>query len=60
VKSKEGYKAIQLTRLHEVDPDKYIELVKSGLEQFLSAFGIRWEDIIGSGGLTELLRNNRA
>ncbi|MEM0505700.1 MAG: DNA-directed DNA polymerase I [Thermosphaera sp.] len=57
VKSKEGYKAIQLTKLQEVDPDKYIDLVKSGLEQFLSAFGIKWEDIIGSGGLGDLLRS---
>ncbi|ADV65599.1 DNA-directed DNA polymerase I [Desulfurococcus mucosus] len=52
VKGREGYKAIQLTRLHEVDPDKYVELIKSGLEQLLAALSIRWEDIVGGVGLT--------
>ncbi|WP_276815029.1 DNA-directed DNA polymerase I [Desulfurococcus amylolyticus] len=47
VKSRDDYKAIQLTRLHEVDPEKYIELLKSGLEQLLSALSIKWEDIVG-------------
>jgi len=45
VKGGDGYKAIQLARQHEVDPDKYIELLKSGLEQLLMALGIKWEDI---------------
>lgn len=46
VKGGEGYKAIQLAHQYEVDPEKYIEILKSGLEQFLLALGIRWEDIV--------------
>ncbi|MCY0867917.1 MAG: DNA-directed DNA polymerase I [Desulfurococcus sp.] len=55
VKGKEGYKAIQLARLHEVDPDKYIELLKSSLEQLLTALSIKWEDVVG-GGLNREMR----
>jgi len=31
VKGKEGYKAVQLAKLQEVDPDKYIEIINSAL-----------------------------
>lgn len=47
VKSKDGVKAIQLAKLYEIDPDKYIEQLKSALEQLLNAFGVEWDDIIG-------------
>jgi DNA polymerase I len=53
IKGGEGYKAIQLTRQHEVDPDKYVELLKSSLEQLLMALGIKWEDITGGAGLAK-------
>ncbi len=47
IKGKDGYKAIQLTRLYEIEPEKYIELLESGLSQLLGALGVEWEDIIG-------------
>jgi len=53
IKGGDGYKAIQLTRQHEVDPDKYVELLKSSLEQLLMALGIKWEDITGGAGLAK-------
>jgi DNA polymerase I len=57
VKGGDGYKAIQLTRQHEVDPEKYIELLKSGLEQLLTALGINWEDITGGVSLRRFMWN---
>jgi len=59
VKSKDGYKAIQLTRLHEVDPEKYLELIKSGLEQLLSALSIKWDDIVGGTKLLNYTHSTR-
>lgn len=57
VKGGEGYKAIQLAHQYEIDPDKYIETLRSGLEQFLTALGIRWEDIVsGETGLHSTLK----
>jgi len=47
VKSKDGVKAIQLAKLYEIDPDKYIEQIKTALSQLLSAFGVEWDEIIG-------------
>ena len=58
VKGGDGYKAIQLTRQYEVDPDKYVEMLRSGLEQLLSALGIRWEDITGGGELAKYVKNS--
>ncbi len=53
VKGRDGYKAIQLAKLYEVDPEKYIEIINSALSQLLGAFGIAWEDIIGVKKLRE-------
>jgi DNA polymerase I len=58
VKSKDGVKAIQLAKLAEIDPDKYIESIRSSLEQLLEAIGLDWENIIGGrvGNLLSRLR----
>lgn len=57
VKGGEGYKAIQLAHQYEIDPDKYIEVLRSGLEQFLAALGLRWEDIVaGEAGAHSTLK----
>lgn len=53
IKGRDGYKAIQLTKLYEIDPDKYIEIINSALSQLLGAFGVAWEDIIGIKKLRE-------
>jgi len=54
VKSRDGYKAVQLTRLYEIDPDKYIEIINGALSQLLGALGVSWEDIIGVAKLSPL------
>ncbi len=55
VKTKEGVKAIQLAKLYEVDPDKYIEQIRSALEQLLVALGIEWDDIVGMNRLMSFM-----
>ncbi len=52
VKSKDGYKAIQLTKLYEIDPDKYIEIIDNALSQLLSALGVESDEIKGLKKLT--------
>ncbi len=54
VKTRDGYKAIQLAKLYEIDPDKYIEIISSALSQLLEAFGVQWDDIIGGTRLREI------
>jgi DNA polymerase I len=51
VKGGGGYKAIQLARQHEIDSERYIERLKSSLEQFISAIGVAWETIMGGADL---------
>lgn len=53
VKGRDGYKAIQLAKLYEIDPEKYIDIISSALSQLLGALGIAWEDIIGVKKLKE-------
>ncbi|MFB6471143.1 MAG: DNA-directed DNA polymerase I [Vulcanisaeta sp. AZ3] len=45
---RDGVKPIQLARIDEVDPNKYIEYLRTSLEQVLDAFGIEFESIMGS------------
>ncbi len=46
---KEGVRPIQLARIDEIDPpNKYIEYLRTSLEQVLDAFGIEFESIMGS------------
>lgn len=48
VAGRDGVKPVQVAKLSEIEPKKYIERVKSGLEQLLAAINIKWEDIIGA------------
>ena len=48
VKSKEGVKPIQLAKVSEIDVQKYIDAMRTSLEQLFTALGISWEDIAGS------------
>ncbi len=48
VKSKDGVKPIQLAKVVEIDPQKYLEAMKSVLEQLFTPFNITWEEIVGS------------
>ena len=47
-RTKDGVKPIQLARIDEVDVDKYIEYLKTSLEQILDAFGISFEEVLGT------------
>ena len=58
VKSKDGVKAIQLAKLADIDPDKYIENIRSSLEQLLEAIGLDWDSIIGTR-VSDLLARSR-
>ncbi|AGT34870.1 DNA polymerase I [Thermofilum adornatum] len=45
-RNKEGVKAVQVARLDEIDPDKYIEIMKTTLQQVLDALEIDFEDLL--------------
>lgn len=47
VKSREGVKPIQLSKVAEIDVQKYVETLRSTLEQLFAALNINWEDIAG-------------
>ncbi|MFP3309633.1 MAG: DNA-directed DNA polymerase I [Acidilobus sp.] len=46
-KDKVGVKPVRLARLSDVDTSKYLEYVRSAFEQFLLAFGVRWDEMAG-------------
>ncbi|MGC9112326.1 DNA-directed DNA polymerase I [Acidilobus sp.] len=46
-KDKVGVKPVRLARLADVDTTKYLEYVRSAFEQFLLAFGVRWDEMTG-------------
>ncbi len=46
-KDKLGVKPVKLARLSDVDTSKYLEYVRSAFEQFLLAFGVKWDELAG-------------
>ncbi len=46
-KDKLGVKPVRLARLTDVDTNKYLEYVRSAFEQFLMAFGVKWDELAG-------------
>jgi len=46
VRGGEGVKAVQLARIDEVDSEKYIEHLRTALEQVLEALGTSFEEIV--------------
>ena len=46
VRGGDGVKAVQLARIDEVDPDKYVEHIKTALEQVLEALGTSFEEVV--------------
>lgn len=46
--TKEGVKPVQLARIDEIDVDKYVEYLKTSLEQILDALNIPFENIVGA------------
>jgi len=51
VRTQEGVKPVQLARLDEIDMTKYVEMMKSSLEQLLEPAEIEFESILGSNNL---------
>ncbi len=47
-RTKDGVKPVQLARIDEVDIDKYIEYLKTSLEQVLDALGISFDEVLGA------------
>ncbi len=47
VKSRDGVKPVHLAKISEIDPQKYLELMKSALEQLFTPLSITWEEVAG-------------
>ena len=47
IKGGDGVKAIQLARIDEVDQEKYVEHIRTTLEQVFDALGISFDEIMG-------------
>ncbi|MEM0340548.1 MAG: DNA-directed DNA polymerase I [Acidilobaceae archaeon] len=54
-----GVKPVQLAKLSDIDPSKYIEHAKTALEQVLLSLGLTWEEIIGYKSLSKLLAETK-
>ncbi len=48
VRGKDKVKAVQLAKLHEVDADEYLRIVKTAFEQVLGAIGMSWDDVVSA------------
>ncbi|MEM0044375.1 MAG: DNA-directed DNA polymerase I [Sulfolobales archaeon] len=48
VRGREGVKPIQLAKISEIDLDKYIEILRTTLEQIMLPLSIDWDEISGS------------
>ncbi|HLI47046.1 MAG TPA: DNA-directed DNA polymerase I [Geobacterales bacterium] len=55
VRTAEGVKPVQLARLDEIDVNKYIEMMRSSLEQLLEPSGIDFEEILGTSSLGKFM-----
>jgi DNA polymerase I len=55
VRGEDGVKAVQLARLDEIDFNKYVEIMRSTLEQLLEPAGIDFEGIVGISSLGKYL-----
>ncbi|NPA70327.1 MAG: DNA-directed DNA polymerase I, partial [Crenarchaeota archaeon] len=51
-RTKDGVKPVQLARIDEVDIDKYVEYLKTSLEQVLDALGISFDEVLGATKLS--------
>lgn len=51
IRGSEGVKAVQLARIDEIDPEKYIEHLRTALEQILESLGTSFDEIVTGGQL---------
>ncbi len=54
-RDKEGVKPVQLARIDEVDTEKYVEALRTTLEQILDALDISFDEIMGGRGLESFM-----
>lgn len=54
-RDREGVKPVQLARIDEVDTEKYVEHMRTALEQVLEALGISFDEIIGRRSLDSFI-----
>lgn len=47
-RTRDGVKPVQLARIDEIDADKYIDYLKTSLEQVLDSLGLSFESILGA------------
>jgi len=59
VRGGEGVKPTQLASVEEVDVDKYVESLRTTLEQILDALGINFDEIIGVTDLSSFIQFKR-
>ncbi len=55
-RDKQGVKHLQLARIDEVDVEKYLEVMKTTLEQVLDALEISFDELLGVSPIDEFLR----
>jgi DNA polymerase I len=56
VRTADGVKPVQLARLDEIDVNKYVEIMRSSLEQLLEPAGIDFEGILGTSTLGKFMK----
>ncbi len=55
-RDKQGVKHLQLARIDEVDVEKYLEVMKTTLEQVLDALEISFDELLGVSPIDEFLK----
>jgi len=55
-RDKHGVKHLQLARIDEVDTEKYLEVMKTTLEQVLDALEISFDELLGVSSIDEFLK----
>lgn len=58
-RDKDGVRPVQLARIDEVDIEKYLESMRTTLEQILDALDISFDEIMGSQGLENFMGSKR-
>ncbi|MEZ0345383.1 MAG: DNA-directed DNA polymerase I [Infirmifilum sp.] len=57
-RDKQGVKHVQLARIDEIDVEKYLEVMKTTLEQVLDALEISFDELLGVQSIDEFLTAN--
>ena len=58
VRGPEGVKPVQLARIDEIDPDKYVDYMKTAFEQILEPLDIDFDSILGGRRLDSFFNNS--